>query len=876
MKTVLLAYERDQDLNAVESVLQSRGHRIMKARTGVEALDAIRADTPDAVVSDVQLPRLDGFALCRRLREDPSYLHLPFVLHSFRVEGPKYEAFAAEVGAQRFLPRGSTLEELVAALDESPGSGTMRMPALVPELLDRREQDRRRLSDLEKHVRGFEAQVQQLTASERVARERAEREARARAEFAAAESVRIRELQARIRELEAAHKQSREAADAAQKQVNEAAAAASRGVADETRAELAKLALLEARLNEVQTARVRVQSAANDAERAFAAQPTPTFIVDMESRLVHAASDAAAAFTGFEPAQLRGKPFHDVLRGATFPDDTVREAIVPWRRQDDTAAMLELRRVATTYAGRACWLVTVRDVTEERALVERERTLAREARALEGAPEACGIVDAEGRFQYANRALLALLATEPAGLPGLSLQALEDEASADSTVRTLAVQGRGPRRQETRWRRPDGVTFDAELSVATVEGEPEFRVVVVRDVSAVRREAERNEFDRQRVNRLLELTQRAHSLTESEILDRALQLAQDLTQSPIAYLFLAGADVPNVDLVARRGGDAAEPLTALTRWHGAPPQETALYECIGSQRPIVREASEGTGSLRQAGLPGSLSRQVVTPLLDGGRLAGALLVAEAPRPYDDDDRRHAAQIADATWKLLRRRRSDAEVVSAMDHMERVMSCAIESLALLAESQDACKHGRSRRIADYAAGIGNALALPGHTVRGLRIMGQLVDVGMLQIPRELLWRPGTLTPSEFELVKTHAERGYDILRQIEFPWPVAEVVRQHHERLDGSGYPRGLRGEDILLEARIIAVADAVEAMLSQRPHRPALGLDTCIEELQSQAGRRYDARVVKACVKILRDAQASVAPVPVHHQGEAPAGQRIA
>ena len=131
MKTVLLAYERDQDLNAVESVLQSRGHHVVKARTGVDALDAIRSSTPDVVVSDVQLPRLDGFALCRRLREDPAYLHLPFVLHSFRVEGPKYEAFAAEVGALRFLPRGSTLEELVAAIDETPGSGTMRMPPFV-------------------------------------------------------------------------------------------------------------------------------------------------------------------------------------------------------------------------------------------------------------------------------------------------------------------------------------------------------------------------------------------------------------------------------------------------------------------------------------------------------------------------------------------------------------------------------------------------------------------------------------------------------------------------------------------------------------------------------------------------------------------------
>ncbi|HWJ06848.1 MAG TPA: HD domain-containing phosphohydrolase [Steroidobacteraceae bacterium] len=898
MKTVLLAYERDQDLAAVESVLQSRGHRVLKARSGVEALEAIRGETtPDAVVSDVLLPRLDGFALCRRLREDPAFLHLPFVLHSFRVEGPKYEAFAAEVGAQRFLPRGSTLDDLAAAIDEqSPGSGTMRMPALVPELLDRREQDRRRLTDLERQVRELGAQNQQLAAAERVARERAEHESRARAEFAASESVRIRDLQGRIRDLEASQRQAREAAEsgrkqveaaqqqtreaaesaqkqieAAQQQARAAAENAARGVAEEARAEISRLAALETRLAELNTARARAQSAANDAERAFATQPTPTFIVDVESRLVHAANDAAAALTGLESAALRGKPLAEVLPGAADADDTAREALIDWRRQDGSPARLQLVRLPTSYAGRACWIVSVRDVTEELALRARERVLAVEAAALAVAPEACGIVDADGRFQYANAALLELLAVDKAGVAALSLQSLAAEDAVDSTVRTAALADAGIQREHVRWRRADAVTLDVELAVATCAGDDGLRVITARDVTATRRTTERNERDQLRVARLLELAQRAHALTEGEIQERALELAQELTASPLAYLFLAGADMPNVELAARRGGEAG--TVPFARWRGAPPQDTALYECLGSQRPIAREASEATGTLRQAGLPDELARQAVTPLLDGGRLVGALLVADAPRPYDDDDRRHLAQVADATWKLLRRRRSDAEVVSAMDHMERVMFGAIESLALLAEAQDACKIGRSKRVADYASAIGVSLGLPGHTIRGLRVMGQLVDVGMLQIPRELLWRPGTLAPSEFELIKTHAERGYEVLRAIEFPWPVAEVVRQHHERLDGSGYPRGLRGEEILLEARIVAVADAVEAMLAQRPHRPALTLAACIEELQSQAGRRYDARVVKACVRVLRETQS---PGTLLEDATAPAGQRIA
>lgn len=863
MKTVLLAYERDQDLAAIESVMQSRGHRVLKARTGIEALDVVRTQNPDAIVSDVMLPRLDGFALCRRLREDPSFLHLPVLLHSFRVEGPKYEAFAAEVGAQRFFPRGSTLEELAATLDAAPsGSGTMRMPVLVPELLERREQDRRRLSDLEKQLRDVEASNKQLTVAERVARERAEYEARARAEFAAAESVRVRELQLRIRELETAQRKAVEAESQA------------RGAAEESRAEIGKLTLLEARVNELQTARSRLQAAANDADRAFAAQPTPTWIVDIDSKLVHVATDSAAALVGQEAAALRGKPLSEMLPGAGFSDDATHESMLHWQRPDGSEARLELRRVATSYAGRASWLLTARDVSAELATHAREQELAALADALEAAPDPCGVVDGEGRLRYGNRALLALLNTDRERLGTLTLQTLVVEREADPTPRSIERTVTGALRQDVRWRRPDGQVLEVEVAFAALDEQTGFRVLTARDVAGSKRAAERNERDHLRVGRLLELAQRSHGLTEAEFLDRTLQLAQDLTRSARGYFFLPVGDLNTLEVAARRGPDASEPLTTLTRWRGAPPPETAFGECVASQRPVIRDSTEGTAAQRAAGLPGQLQRQLLVPLLDGGRLAGVLLVADAAQPYDDDDRRHVEHIADAATKLLRRRRSDAEIVSAMDHMERVMFGAIEALAQLAEAQDACKTGRARRVGDYAAGIGTALGLPGHTVRGLRVMGQLIDVGMLQIPRELLWRPGVLSVSEFELVKTHSERGCEVLRGVEFPWPVAEAVRQHHERLDGSGYPRGLKGEEILLEARIVAVADAVEAMLSPRPHRAALTLTACLDELQSQAGRRYDARVVKACVKLLRDGQ--VTAVQVQQEGEAAVGQRIA
>jgi PAS domain S-box-containing protein len=482
---------------------------------------------------------------------------------------------------------------------------------------------------------------------------------------------------------------------------------------------------------------------------------------------------------------------------------------------------------------------------------------------------ACCLVDADGRIVWTNPAFRSLTGLVAADLERASLSQFESRAEGDATMRSAAIGGDGLMLRETRWRRGDGSTIEVEIAMAPVAELTDRRIVTVRDVSNRRRTTERGEREQRRVAGMLDLTQRAHSLTESEIFDETLMLLQQLTGSEIASAFLAVPDGAQFELASRRAaGAGGDTVTVPARWRGGLPDGSALQECATSQRSVRREGRQSMGTLRQAGLPATLNRQLVVPIVDGTRIVGLVLMGDKNEPYDEDDQRYALNVSEGLWKVLRRRRSDAEVVSAMDHMERVMLGAIESLATLSEAQDGCKTGRARRVAELAGSIGAAMGLPGHTVRGLRVMGQLIDVGMLQIPREILWRPGQLSPAEFELVKTHPERGFESLRRIEFPWPVAEVVRQHHERMDGSGYPRGLRGEDILPEARIIAVADAVEAMMSQRPQRAALSLTACIEELQAQAGRRYDARVVKACAKLLREREDATL--------NEPAGQRIA
>jgi len=157
------------------------------------------------------------------------------------------------------------------------------------------------------------------------------------------------------------------------------------------------------------------------------------------------------------------------------------------------------------------------------------------------------------------------------------------------------------------------------------------------------------------------------------------------------------------------------------------------------------------------------------------------------------------------------------------------------------------------VAQLSEAIGRALGLPKSQLDGMRAAATLHDIGKITVPADILSKPSALSKMEFDLLKGHAKTAYDVLQTIEFPWPVAEIVYQHHERMDGSGYPQGLEGDDILLEARIIGVADVVEAMSSHRPYRPALGLDAALVEIQTNRGSLFDEDVVDACLRLVND-----------------------
>lgn len=200
-----------------------------------------------------------------------------------------------------------------------------------------------------------------------------------------------------------------------------------------------------------------------------------------------------------------------------------------------------------------------------------------------------------------------------------------------------------------------------------------------------------------------------------------------------------------------------------------------------------------------------------------------------------------------------RKRAEEELRQAVNHLKNAFGAIIQVLVSAVEARDPYTSGHQTRSADLACAIATEMGLSHHHVEGLRMAGSIHDIGKLSIPSEILSRPTKLSPVEFSLVKEHAKAGFEILKDVESPWPLAEIVYQHHERMNGSGYPRKLKDDEILMEARIMAVADVVEAMASHRPYRPSRGIDLALKEISENKGILYDTDAVDACLKLFRE-----------------------
>jgi len=222
-------------------------------------------------------------------------------------------------------------------------------------------------------------------------------------------------------------------------------------------------------------------------------------------------------------------------------------------------------------------------------------------------------------------------------------------------------------------------------------------------------------------------------------------------------------------------------------------------------------------------------------------------------PFLKEERLLISAVAEQLGRIAERKRAEKELKCYSEKLRELIEEITQAIAATAELRDPYTAGHQQRVAQLACAIAREMKLGKEIIKEIRVAGTLHDIGKIHIPSEILTKPGRLTEIEFNLIKTHPEAGYNILKTIEFPWPVAPVVFQHHERSNGSGYPSGLSAKDILPEARILAVADVVEAMSSHRPYRPACGIDKALAEISQNRGTLYDPQVVDVCLKLFAE-----------------------
>ena len=203
--------------------------------------------------------------------------------------------------------------------------------------------------------------------------------------------------------------------------------------------------------------------------------------------------------------------------------------------------------------------------------------------------------------------------------------------------------------------------------------------------------------------------------------------------------------------------------------------------------------------------------------------------------------------------ITERKLAEDELKNGLKQLRKAMEGSVQAMALMVESRDPYTAGHQKRVSQLACAIAQEMGLPEDKIDGIRMAASTHDIGKIRIPADILSKPGKLEEIESMIVKAHPQVGYEVLSEIDFPYPVAEAVLQHHERMDGSGYPAGLKGDQIIIEARILGVADVVEAMASHRPYRPAIGIKEALQEISLNRGILYDTDVVDACTRLFRD-----------------------
>lgn len=355
------------------------------------------------------------------------------------------------------------------------------------------------------------------------------------------------------------------------------------------------------------------------------------------------------------------------------------------------------------------------------------------------------------------------------------------------------------------------------------------------------------------------------AMEKSELLNKICQAIVEVGGYKMAWVGIAAQDSAKTVRPFANAGDEDGFLSRVNvTWSDMGKSHCPTGEAILSRKPVVINNilnNPDNMPWRGEALKRGYGAVIALPLISNGGTFGALTIfSEDADAFQQEDVNHLMDLGGnlvygivALHTRTARQRAEVEVKKNLNKLKQTLGAIIQVLEKTVEVRDPYTAGHQRRVADLARSISAEMGFSQDRIDGIRIAGIIHDIGKIYVPAEILSKPRRLTTYEFNLVKTHSQVGYDILKTIDFPWPVARIVLQHHERLNGSGYPNKLMHDNILIEARILGVSDVVEAMASHRPYRPALGLDAALKEVSDHKGSLYDPEVVEICTRLFRE-----------------------
>jgi putative nucleotidyltransferase with HDIG domain len=376
-----------------------------------------------------------------------------------------------------------------------------------------------------------------------------------------------------------------------------------------------------------------------------------------------------------------------------------------------------------------------------------------------------------------------------------------------------------------------------------VEGKPRYLAGYTTDITE-RKQAE-----------LLIMVQRdlALAISFSHQLDEALSKCLDtilqLSEMECGGIYLMDQDSGDLNLICHKNLSPAF-IKSVSHYKA----DSTRARLIMQGKPLFTRYSELDLPLDQVRKAEKLKAFAVLPLIFEKRVIGCLnLGSQKLEDVSEINREVLKTAATLMGEGITRLKIEEELKLSYQKLQRALENTIQAMALVLEIRDPYTAGHQKRVAELACTIAKEIGFSLEKINRIYMEGIIHDIGKINVPTEILSKPGSLSEIELKLIQTHPQAGSDMLKEMELPEEVCLSVLQHHERMDGSGYPSGLSGKDIILEARILAVADVVEAITSHRPYRPALGLDKALEEITQNKGKLYDPEVVDACWKLFKE-----------------------